>query len=171
MKPGKPLKRSAPLTAHTGLSRTSGLSRVAPTQRHAPLPRVSTPAKPAKTRERRSGADPDVLTWAAVRTIALERDGWRCVGCGSHGPLDVHHRAFKGSGGSKLRDHLANALTLCGPGNAFGCHGFAHRWKNTRAAALGLSVPLGSDPYTLPVLYPDGGWWLLDDLGGLTNVS
>ncbi|MEJ2886127.1 hypothetical protein [Actinomycetospora aeridis] len=148
-----------PLRSETGLSRTE------------PIRRTSHPREGGNGAQRRSGLDPDVLTWAQVRPIALERDGWRCVGCGSPGPLDCHHRSNKGMGGSRLLDHVANAITICGPGNAYGCHGFAHRYKNTHAAASGLSVPQGEDFRQWSVLYPDGGWYLLDDDGDRTRVA
>ena len=53
----------------------------------------------------------------------------RCLVCGAASPLDQHHvvprsagKAYDGSG----RELRKPTLTLCGPGNAGGCHGAAH---------------------------------------------
>lgn len=49
----------------------------------AALERASVQAQ----RRRLYGSD-----WSVVRRRILDRDGWRCRGCGSGGGLDVHHR-------------------------------------------------------------------------------
>lgn len=74
-------------------------------------------------------------------------------------------------GGSKLLDHPANLVALCGWGNHTGDHGWAHTWAATHAAAVGLVVPQGEDIAGWSVLYPDGGWYLLDDDGDRTRVD
>lgn len=53
----------------------------------------------------------------AYRPYILDRDGHRCVLCGSQDRLHIHHIQTRGSGGS---DEYHNLVTLCGgPG---GCH-------------------------------------------------
>lgn len=63
-----------------------------------------------------------------------------CAVCGAHGPLNRHHIVRRGAGelyraGVKVPKPT---ITLCGMGNASGCHGLAHanrlhfRWVETR---------------------------------------
>lgn len=53
--------------------------------------------------------------WQLVREAAKQRDGYRCVCCGSTERLEVHHRIPIEQGGSELA--LDNLATLCVP-----CH-------------------------------------------------
>lgn len=64
----------------------------------------------------------------AVRQVALERDGYRCVLCGcdgrdesQRGALQVHHVDPLGMGGSDELDVVENAITLC-----LDCHAEVH---------------------------------------------
>lgn len=53
--------------------------------------------------------------WAAVRREVLERDGWRCQGCGRAGRLEVDHVVPLAAGGEPWA--LDNLQALC-----VGCH-------------------------------------------------
>jgi 5-methylcytosine-specific restriction endonuclease McrA len=48
----------------------------------------------------------------------LERDGWRCQGCGAMRQLQVHHQEFRSHSGD---DSEENLITLCHL-----CHRLAH---------------------------------------------
>jgi len=48
----------------------------------------------------------------------LERDGWRCQGCGAMHQLQVHHKEFRSHSGA---DSEENLITLCDR-----CHKLAH---------------------------------------------
>jgi 5-methylcytosine-specific restriction endonuclease McrA len=48
----------------------------------------------------------------------LERDRWRCQGCGSMQELQVHHKEFRSHSGD---DSVENLITLCER-----CHKLAH---------------------------------------------
>lgn len=50
---------------------------------------------------------------AAVRARTYERDGHRCISCGSSGPLQYQHRAAVGMGGSDVRPQFVDGLTSC----------------------------------------------------------
>ena len=53
------------------------------------------------------------LTSAAydrLRTLVLERDGWKCQSCGSQTILQVHHLVYRSHLGA---DELNNLKTLC----------------------------------------------------------
>ena len=167
------MRRTGPPQRRKPLEGGGQLARK-PLSRALPILDAHPPRKRPTAAQRAARRDPEALTWDEVREIALERDEHRCVGCGSAGPLDVHHRRRKGAGGSRLLDYVANALVLCGPGNIAGCHGRAHRFSNSEAAALGWCVPQGEDPLWWPVTYPaalGGGRWLLDDAGTRTRVD
>ena len=58
--------------------------------------------------------------WGVVRRKALDRDLWRCQGCGKAGRLEVHHVTPLEAGGSEF--DLDNLTTLC-----IGCHIRVHQ--------------------------------------------
>lgn len=64
---------------------------------------------PFRTRPRNTGPDPE------TQALVMERDGWRCVMCGSDVALTVHHRRNRGKGGSSdpAVNSPANLLTMC----------------------------------------------------------
>jgi len=55
-----------------------------------------------------------------IRKRVLERDGWRCQGCGSMENLHVHHKKRRSQLGG---DVMHNLITLCAD-----CHGKCHGW-------------------------------------------
>lgn len=54
-----------------------------------------------------------------LRIRVLERDRWKCQGCGSSVNLQVHHLRYRGRLGS---DELDNLISLC-----MDCHDNEHR--------------------------------------------
>lgn len=55
---------------------------------------------------------------AKVRRGVMERDGERCVSCGTAWGLTFQHRRAVGMGGSKKRPTYDDGLAACGPCNA-----------------------------------------------------
>lgn len=55
------------------------------------------------------------------RMIVFERDGWRCVRCGSMRNLHCHHKVHRGIAGTNRSDDPAGMETLCSA-----CHEKAH---------------------------------------------
>jgi group II intron reverse transcriptase/maturase len=53
---------------------------------------------------------PERVEWAEKRAQVLERDGYRCIRCGSTDSLDVHHKVARQNRGT---DNLENLETLC----------------------------------------------------------
>lgn len=158
------LARVTPLLARAALTARSGLTRNTPLpMATGPLPRHGGTGgdTPQKARRREQ-----LATWAEVKQQAHQRDGWRCVGCGTDRDLDCQHRANKGMGGSKQLDTIANALTLCRR-----CHEFADTHKNGEGAARGWTVPAGTDPATWPIRCSDGHLYLHDDAGTRSRVG
>lgn len=161
MKRGNGPSRKTPLKARTGLAATSspggGLTRRSPPPGgNQPDPARSSPQRQARAEQRNA--------WAGLRDLTLGRDGHRCAWCGRYDlALEVHHRAGKGMGGSRLLDHPANLITLHGWGNHTGCHGLAHT-DRVLAEEAGMTVPRGTDPAGVPVKYIDG-LYRLDDSG------
>lgn len=49
----------------------------------------------------------------------LERDGWRCQGCGARQHLQLHHKQFRSHSGD---DSEENLITFCTR-----CHELVHR--------------------------------------------
>ena len=69
----------------------------------------------AKRRRIRLDAD----AYRRLHKEILERDGWRCQGCGSLRGLEVHHIQRRSQLGS---DSDGNLITLCSD-----CHQAVHR--------------------------------------------
>ncbi len=79
------------------------------------------PRTPGATYDTRKMAYPRYLQtpeWQAIRQMALDRDGHRCVECGSTEQLQVHHKTYARRGHEKRRD----LVTLCDR-----CHKARHR--------------------------------------------
>lgn len=101
----------------------------------------------------------------AARVVVAERDQDYCQMCGTrlwNQWRSVHHRTPKGMGGSALLESPANLVTLCGLGNADGCHGKAHsnpHWARNH----GWIVPRSLNPLEVPVDMHDGWFYLLED--------
>lgn len=65
--------------------------------------------------------------WRQRRRKVLERDGYRCRGCGRAGPLQIHHRTALEDGGSEEPDNL---VALCRD-----CHQLEHGCARPRWGA------------------------------------
>jgi 5-methylcytosine-specific restriction endonuclease McrA len=48
--------------------------------------------------------------YALLRRKILERDDWRCQGCGSSVHLQIHHKEFRSQSGHDAKENL---ITLC----------------------------------------------------------
>lgn len=48
--------------------------------------------------------------YARLRRQILERDGWRCQGCGAPQDLQIHHKKFRSQSGDDAEENL---ITLC----------------------------------------------------------
>jgi hypothetical protein len=97
----------------------------------------------------------------------LERDGGRCVHCGTTGGLVPQHRAGRGAGGSRSLNRPSNIIVLCSSLNGLIEHDAdtAH-W----AFGYGWHLKRWQNPLEVPVKYAtDGGLWLLRD--DYTRVS
>lgn len=100
----------------------------------------------------------------AARALVQARDGDECQMCGRflYQRRSVHHRLPKGMGGSALLESPANLLTLCGLGNADGCHGKAHsnpQWARNHGWIVARSL----EPADIPVDMYDGWHYLAND--------
>lgn len=104
---------------------------------------------------------------ARVRDKIFARDGFVCVASvwGSHcrGRLTIQHAVKRGMGGSQLFDTPKFLRTMCELHNGLDASDPTFRrmsimngWSMMRQEALMLETPV-------PVLYPNGGWFVLDD--------
>lgn len=105
------------------------------------------------------------------RVLVRARDEHRCVVCGMRG-LDWHHRRTK----SVHDEHThcpCNGITLCGPGNNHGDHGWVHGNPfEARAQGLIISRHETRMPFEVPVfIHPAGGWVLLTCEGQMLPSS
>ena len=115
------------------------------------------------------------------KTVAsvIERDGGICVlrispDCTGVGSC-ADHRANRGHGGAKHRvlDQTSNLIAACGF-----CNGFKESNADREALILrGVRVESGrthrhtaDKARMIPVEYPNGDRWLLDDEGGRSRV-
>jgi len=89
---------------------------------------------PIRPKQPRLRLDPDAyqeLCWQV-----LERDGWRCQGCGAMQQLQVHHKQFRSHSGDDSEDNL---ITVCDH-----CHKLVHAYENSqrnKGEERGLQVP------------------------------
>lgn len=100
-----------------------------------------------------------------VRAVTYERDGHRCVSCGSFGPLQYQHRAAEGMGGRLAVPRLDEGLTscaICNPAYEDGMQALAlvRGWKVRRfVVEQGIA-------YRVPVLYvPERTWFVVSTDG------
>lgn len=100
-----------------------------------------------------------------MRQRIYERDGNKCVDCGSANNLTLQHRVSKGMGGSKMYDTYPYLITMCQPCNVAlesdyyrAEKGRFNGWKLSR-----LSKP-PVNPEEIPVKIGTG-WFYLDAQG------
>lgn len=100
----------------------------------------------------------------------LERDGGRCLHCGSVDALSPNHRRNRGMGGSKDPGTLssANLVVLCSRQN-----GLIESDAMHRATALANGWKLAQwQPLDVPVWDANvGAWYVLDDAFGRSQVA
>lgn len=94
----------------------------------------------------------------------LERDGGKCLHCGTTEGLVPQHRANRGMGGSKMRNLPSNIIVLCSAVN-----GDIESDPDlaSKARAYGWKLRPFDDPTMTPVYDVTAqGWFLLDDYYG-----
>jgi 5-methylcytosine-specific restriction endonuclease McrA len=69
-------------------------------------------------RPKRPGLRIEADAYQQLCRQVLDRDGWRCQGCGSMQQLQVHHKTFRSHSGD---DSEENLITLC-----VRCHKLVH---------------------------------------------
>lgn len=90
----------------------------------------------------------------------IERDSY-CLHCGATEALAPNHRANRGMGGSKKRNHPANYVLICSTMN--GLIESDHRWAEL-ALSYGWKLRPWEDPFTSAVFDSiSGTWYLLND--------
>jgi 5-methylcytosine-specific restriction endonuclease McrA len=77
-----------------------------------------------RTRPKRPRLRLDLEVYEQLRQRALQRDAWRCQGCGTRTNLEVHHQEFRSQGGE---DSEQNLITLC-----VACHTLVNRGLGSR---------------------------------------
>ncbi len=94
-----------------------------------------------------------------------KRDGkvcvWHGLSCGEDVLVPQHRQG--GMGGSRFKHRLSNVLWLCSHINGL-IEDNADAADDARK--LGIKVPFWDDTTEVPVTYPDGIKYLLDDFGG-----
>jgi len=108
-----------------------------------------------------------VATPKPVLRAIEQRDGGRVCAWYEPHPCDpatvVPQHRQGGAGGPRSKHRLSNVIWLCSPIN--GLIEDNSDWAEM-ARKLGVKVQLGYDPAEIPVTYPDGRLYRLDDGGG-----
>lgn len=92
---------------------------------------------------------------ADIRAKVRERSGGVCEVCHSQPATDQHHRKYR----SRQGEHVVeNLIDICGPGNAFGCHGDAHGPEPLEGVSINSWI---TDPAQIPFTDKLGVRWLL----------
>jgi hypothetical protein len=90
----------------------------------------------------------------------VERDGGRCLHCGTTEGLVPQHRQG-GMGGGRMKNRASNVITFCGAYNG-AIESSAEQAEIARAH--GWKLRPGDDPLTRPVFDRMAGeWYFLDD--------
>lgn len=101
----------------------------------------------------------------AVLRAVTARDGHVCVwhgeSCGTDTLVPQHRQG--GMGGRKTKHRLSNVLWLCSRLNGL-IESDARLAEQARER--GVKISLHANPAEVPVTYPDGSLWWLDDDGG-----
>lgn len=93
---------------------------------------------------------------ADVRAKVRARSGGVCEVCFSHPATDQHHRKYR----SRQGEHVVeNLIDICGPGNAFGCHGDAHGPEPLEGVSINSWM---TDPGEIPFTDKLGRSWRLN---------
>lgn len=98
------------------------------------------------------------LLWPLMRGVSVTLD--RCAVCGATWPLNQHHVVRRGAGRLYERgvEVPKPTITLCGSGNASGCHGLAH------ANRLHFRWVEPEERFNRPTPQGSGHWeWILCD--------
>lgn len=91
----------------------------------------------------------------AVRDALATRSGGICEVCHAAVATDAHHRQYRSRGGRHL---IQNLVHVCGPGNAFGCHGDAHGSAPLEGVSINSWM---TDPARIPFIDKLGVRWVL----------
>lgn len=84
--------------------------------------------RPGHFRKRKTKRRRDWKAWRRVRQQAFERDGFKCVACGSSDKLHGHHLNYHRVGSERVED----IVTLCES-----CHSKEHAWGQRERRARG----------------------------------
>ena len=112
----------------------------------------------------------------AIREKIYARDGFVCVasawGSPCRGRLTIQHAVKRGMGGSNLWDTPKYLRTMCAKHND---EDASHADFRRRCLLNGWSISrneaIANPEADVPVLYPDGRWYLLDDAFNREPIS
>lgn len=107
-----------------------------------------------------------------TKHLVDHRDHQKCVRCGHYlpgQPGSRHHRKMRSQSSKAEMHRVSNLVDVCGTGST-GCHGWIHEHQRV-AYELGYLVHSYEDPAEVPLRSHEHGWVLLDDVGGLREVS
>lgn len=105
---------------------------------------------------------------ARIRSLVFKRDGGMCWHCGTEEGLNVHHRANKGMGGSKLLDRMSNLALIC---NEFNVSMESYLPHAREARNRGIKISREAIPWEVPIKRFDSREFLLDDFGKMHEVT
>lgn len=160
-----PLARRAALEA-----KENKLARRTPLQARQPLTTARDMVKgQAKPRPPRN-TGPTAVTRKAV----FARASNSCERCGKAitGAYSIHHRKPRGMGGTKdpAANSPSNLVLLCGSATTpDGCHTSVEKFRQA-AINTGWIVTRTADPAKVPIKFPTGRWYLLNEDGSLTET-
>lgn len=110
----------------------------------------------------------------ATRKVVWSRAHGCCERCGKaiSGNYSIHHRKPRGMGGTKdaAANSPSNLVLLCGSATTpEGCHTAVEKFRQA-ALNTGWIVTRTADPARVPLKYPSGRWYLLNDDGSMTET-
>lgn len=92
-----------------------------------------------------------------INRIVYERDGWKCVHCGTSDRLSIQHRRGRGMGGSSLYEGAENKAAMCWRANS-GMESDSDEKSEAEERGWHIRRADPREAWNVPIWVWPGGW-------------